>query len=214
MKLAVQCDFDGTIIEGEIRNLLLEEFADGNWREIVDAFYNGEISVKDCMKQCFSMVKTDEKTLREFILRSDLIKVRGGFIELYSYCKQKGYHFVIVSNGLNFYIDAILYDLGLRNIEVFAAQNQFSPDGMITKYIGPNGDEPETDFKEAFTELLEKQGYRVVCIGDSISDIFTAKRASHVFATGNLCSYCRKENLNYISFETFHDVIRGFKAIL
>ena len=99
MEYAIQCDFDGTIVEGEISILLLEEFADGNWKEIDDAFYNGEISVKDCTKQCFSMIKDNEKTLQEFIVRSDHIKVRDGFIELCNYCFQKGLYFVIVAVG-------------------------------------------------------------------------------------------------------------------
>ena len=214
MKTAVQCDFDGTIIEGEASILLLDEFADGNWREIDDEFYSGQKSVIDCSKECFSMIKADEKTLTEFVLSSGRIKVRDGFVEFYNYCTQKGYYFIIVSNGLIFYIEAILHELGISNIEVFAGQNQFSPDGMDVKYISPNGAEAETDFKEAYTELLEKQGYRVVCIGDSVSDIFTARRASHIFATGDLRDHCRKENLGFIPFETFHDVIRGLEDIL
>lgn len=213
MKIAIQCDFDGTIVKGEVSILLLDAFADGNWREIDDAFYNGEISVKDCTKQCFSMVKADEKTLKEFVLRCDRIKVRGGFVELCNYCQQKGCHFVVVSNGLTFYIDVILKDLGVRNIEVFAAQNQFSSDGMKIKYTGPDGYEPETDFKEACTKYLQKQGYIVICIGDSVSDIFTARRANYIFATGALRDHCRKENLEFMPFETFNDVIKGLETI-
>ena len=213
MKLAVQCDFDGTVIEVETSIILLEEFAEGNWKEIDDAFYAGRISVRDCTKQCFSMIKADKKTLEEFVLMSDRIKVRDGFIDFCNYCRQEGYYLVIVSNGLTFYIDAILNDLGVNNIEVFAAQNQFNPEGMKIEFSGPNGDEPETDFKQAYTELLKKQGYNVVCIGDSITDIYTARRADYIFATGNLREICRREDLEYTPFNTFYDVINSLKNL-
>ena len=213
MKTAIQCDFDGTVIEGEISILLLDEFADGNWREIDDAFYNGQISIADCSKKCFSMIKADEKTLKEFVLESVNITVRDGFVELCNYCTQRGHYFVIVSNGLTFYIEAILNDIGISNIGIFAGQNQFDPGGMEVKYVGPDGVEPESDFKEACTKMLKRQGYSVICIGDSISDIYTARRASHIFATGNLREICRQENLEYIPFSDFHDVINGLKNL-
>ncbi len=213
MKTAIQCDFDGTVVEEEISVLLLEEFADGNWKEIDDAYYDGKITIKDCTKRIFSMIKADEKTLADFVLRSDRIKVRGGFVDLCNYCKHKGYYFTIVSNGLRFYIEAIINDLGISNVDIFAAQNHFNPGGMEVEFIGPDGNDSETDFKEAFTNILKKQGYRVFCIGDSISDIYTARRADTVFAAGSLQEICQKERLEYIPFNDFHDVTNSLKRL-
>jgi 2-hydroxy-3-keto-5-methylthiopentenyl-1-phosphate phosphatase len=58
------------------------------------------------------------------------VKVRVGLQELVDYCLRRGFRLVIVSNGLGFYIGAVLKELGLKNIEVHAAQACFHPEGM------------------------------------------------------------------------------------
>ena len=84
---------------------------------------------------------------------------------------------------------------------------------LLDKYAGPDGKETRSDFKEEYTRFLEKKGYRVVCLGDSVSDIFTARRAYRVFATGALPARCRRENIAFIPFDDFRDVIRGLKTL-
>jgi 2-hydroxy-3-keto-5-methylthiopentenyl-1-phosphate phosphatase len=213
LNIAVQSDFDGTITEGEISHLLLNEFARGNWRDIVREFEIGRMPVAECMKKCFSMVKADESKIKDFLLNNSRVKIRRGFAELYEYCQKKGFYFIVVSNGLIFYIEAILDKLGLKNIQVIAARSQSGPEGMKIDYIGPDGVETDSDFKEEYTRFLEKKGYDVVCLGDSISDVLTARRAYRVFATGTLPRYCRRDNITFTPFKDFHDVIRGLETI-
>ncbi|OGO31030.1 MAG: hypothetical protein A2Z29_08140 [Chloroflexi bacterium RBG_16_56_11] len=213
MPITVQCDFDGTITEGEVSHLLLDRFAEGDWRREVKLFESGEISVATCMKRAFAMVKADESTITNFILNSDRWKFRPGFNGLYDYCLKKGFRFVIVSNGLTFYIKAILGSIGVDDIEIIAARSRSSSRGMLLQYPGPDGRETDSDFKEEYTRYLEKQGYRVVCLGDSISDIFTARRAYRVFATGALREHCRREKIAFTPFKDFGEVVRGLEKL-
>jgi 2-hydroxy-3-keto-5-methylthiopentenyl-1-phosphate phosphatase len=152
------------------------------------------------------MVKADKHKLLEALKGN--VKVRAGFHELVSYCLGKGFRLVIVSNGLEFYIRAVLKDLRLRNIEVYAAQASFHPEGMKVQYVGPDGKRLEDSFKEAYTQAFLKLGYRVIYIGNGDSDVAPAKYAHHVFATGDLLAYCRENNLKYKLFETFLDVVK------
>ena len=214
MKIAVQCDFDGTVTVEEVSNLLLYEFTDGDWRKIVDDFYKGRMTVIECMERCFAMIKADKNAMIDFILQNDHIKIRPGFQDFHKYCREKDLYFVIVSNGIKFYIDAIMKNMGLNDVEVNAAENEFTPEGMRITYNCPGMNKKETDFKESYTRLFVKQGYNVICIGDSVSDIFTARRASHVFATDALRRHCREEGLDYIPFDTFYDVIEGLEKII
>jgi 2-hydroxy-3-keto-5-methylthiopentenyl-1-phosphate phosphatase len=151
------------------------------------------------------MIKADERTLLASLKGE--VKVRAGFHELVNYCQGKCFRLVIVSNGLDFYIRAVLKDLGLGEAEVHAAQASFHPEGMEVQYVGPDGKRRDDGFKEAYIKSFLKLGYRVVYVGNGDSDVAPAKFAHHVFATGDLLAYCRDINLKCRPFETFLEVV-------
>ncbi len=213
MKTIVQCDFDGTITEKDASFLLLDAFADGNWRQVLEEYIEGKITVGAFNTRAFAMIKADKKTLLDFMFKSGQIKIRPGFQELLAYCSKNNWEFVIISNGLQFYIEAILQNAGINNIEVFAAQNRFKTDGVEVKYIGPDGNQLAGGFKEAYTELFLDRGYRVIYAGNGISDIYPARKAHHVFATGELLKGCRETNLNCTPFDDLNDIIRGLELL-
>ena len=205
MKTLVQCDFDGTVTEEDTSFFLLDAFAQGDWRRLLREYKEHKISVGEFNTKAFAMVKADKPTLLGTL--KGKIKVRDGFHELVNYCRRRGFRLVIVSNGLDFYIEATLKDLGLENIEVHAAQASFHPEGMEVQYMGPDGKRLEDGFKEAYTKSFLKLGCTVIYIGNGDSDVAPAKYAHHVFATGELLAYCRENNLNYKPFENFIDVV-------
>jgi 2-hydroxy-3-keto-5-methylthiopentenyl-1-phosphate phosphatase len=213
MKFAVQCDFDGTITEEDVSYLILDTFADANWRQILEDYMEGKIPVGTFSIKAFATVKADLQTLTDFVLKNNRVRIRPGFVELLQYCSRKNVKFVIVSNGLSFYIDVILENMGIKGIEVFAAQNQFSPEGMQVEYIGPDGSQMEAGFKEAYTELLVKRGYSVIYVGNGISDIYPAKWARNIFATGDLLERCLEEKLECTPFNDLNDVVRGLETL-
>jgi 2-hydroxy-3-keto-5-methylthiopentenyl-1-phosphate phosphatase len=206
MKNLVQCDFDGTVTEEDTSFFLLDAFAQGDWRRLLREYKEHRISVGEFNTKAFAMVKADKPTLLG-ALKGE-VKVRAGLHELVNYCLGKGFRLVIVSNGLDFYIKAVLKELALENIEVHAAQASFHPEGMKVQYVGPDGKRLEDGFKEAYTQSFLKLGYRVIYVGNGDSDVAPAKYAHHVFATGELLAYCRENNLKYKPFENFLDVVR------
>jgi 2-hydroxy-3-keto-5-methylthiopentenyl-1-phosphate phosphatase len=213
MKIAVQCDFDGTVTERDVSFLLLDTYVGSKWRELWQEYTAGRIPVGTFNKKVFAMVKADRQTMTALVLNSDQVRIRPGFKELLDYCSRKGFGFSIISNGLTFYIEAILENLGINGIEIFAAQNQFSPEGMSVEYIGPDGTSLEDGFKESYTELMTRRGYSVVYLGNGVSDIYPARRAIKVFATGDLLERCREEKLECTPFNDFHDVIRELEGL-
>ena len=213
MKTIVQCDFDGTITRKDVSFLLLDTFADGNWRQLLNEYREGKISVGFFNTKAFTMVKADEQTLLDFIFMKNKVEIRAGFTELLTYCSKKDFKFVIVSNGLDFYIEAILRALGVENIEVFAAQTQFSPEGLEVKYIGPDGSQLEGSFKDAYTELFLRRGYRIIYVGNGVSDISPARQSHHIFATGDLLAFYKEKNLNCTPFDDLNDVVRGLELL-
>ncbi|MEE8618500.1 MAG: MtnX-like HAD-IB family phosphatase [Dehalococcoidales bacterium] len=212
-KTIVQCDFDGTITEKDVSFLLLDAFADGNWRQLLEDYRGGKITVGAFNRGAFAMVKADKQTLRDFIFAKKEVEIRTGFNELLSYCSKKSFKFVIVSNGLDFYIEAVLKDVSIDNIEIYAAQTQFTSDGLKVKYTGPDGRQLKDNFKDAYTELFLGRGYRVVYIGNGISDFSPAKQAHHIFATSDLLTYCKEKNLSCTPFADLNDVVRGLELL-
>ncbi|MDP6043407.1 MAG: MtnX-like HAD-IB family phosphatase [Dehalococcoidales bacterium] len=211
-KTIVQSDFDSTIAEEDVSFMLLDAFTDGGWRQILEEYREGRIPVGVFSDRTFGMVQADERTLLDFVFQSG-VKVRSGFRELLDYCANQGFEFVVVSNGLDFYIEAILKDLGIKNIDIFAAQTEFHPEGLVTRYIGPDGRQLQDGFKKAYTELFLDRGYRVVYVGDGNSDCIPASRAHHIFARDDLLAYCRKKNVNYTPFDDLSDVVRGLELL-
>ena len=209
MTTLVQCDFDGTVTEEDTSFFLLDAFAQGDWRRLLREYKEHKISVGEFNTKAFAMVKADKPALLE-ALKGE-VKVRAGFHELVNYCLKKGLRLVIVSNGLDFYIKAVLKNLGLDNIEVHAAQASFYPEGMKVQYVGPDGKRLDDGVKETYTQAFLKLGYRVIYVGNGDSDVAPAKYAHHVFATGELLAYCRENNLNYKPFENFLDVVRDLE---
>jgi 2-hydroxy-3-keto-5-methylthiopentenyl-1-phosphate phosphatase len=211
MKSMVQCDFDGTITEEDISFLLLDAFAQGDWRRLLRKYQERKISVGEFNTRAFAMVKADKDGLLGAL--EGRVKVRAGFRELVDYCRQQGFRLVIVSNGVDFYINAILKDLELGDLEVHAAQASFHPAGMKVQYVGPDGKRLEDGFKEAYIQSFLKLGYSVIYIGNGDSDLAPAKHAHHVFARGDLLACTKKNNLHCRPFEDFGDVVRDLKQM-
>jgi len=209
MRTLVQCDFDGTITQEDISFLLLDSFTSEDWRPLLAEYRQGKISVGLFNIRAFAMIRADEQTLVKFVKHE--AETRAGFCELLDYCLKKDYQFVVVSNGLDFYINAILEDIGVKNIEVFAAQARFSSRGIEAKYIGPGGNAVLDNFKEEYIRSFLRRDYRVVYIGNGISDISPARLAHRIFATGEMLTCCREMNLDCTPFNDLNDVVRGLE---
>ncbi len=190
---------------------ILDEYADNSWRVWEEKYHRNEITVAEFNTGVFSMVKEDKETLTAYARRHS--QLRPGFQELLDFCKKKGIEFIIVSNGLDFYIETVLTDLGLNNIKTFAGKSEFDHNGVTVRYIGPSGREMMSGFKEAYTQLYIKQGYRIVYIGNGISDIPAARLSYRVFAREDLLAHCSEAKLNCIPFDDLNDVVKGLADI-
>jgi len=211
IKILVQCDFDGTITEEDVSFLILDAFADGNWRKLLEDYREGRISVGSFNTRAFNMVKVDKEKLQEFV--KEKVRIRDGLPELLELCRSKGFRFVIVSNGLEFYINTILKTLGIDDIEVFAAKAVFDPSGIKASYIGPDGSELQDDFKEAYMRHFLGDNYSIIYIGNGASDIPSARLANHIFATDTMLAACRQMNIECTPFNSLNDIAEEIELL-
>ena len=206
MKTLLQCDFDGTLTEEDVGFMLLQLYGNGYWKKLLEDYKAQRISVDEFNTAVFAMIRADRQTLVDAARKNAV--VRAGLKELVSYCRQKDYRLVIVSNGLEFYIQTILEDMGLAELEFHAAKTEFHPDGLKVKYIGLDGRRSEDGLKEAYIKSYRNEGYRVIYLGDGDSDIYAARHAHQVIARDYLLSYCSEHGINAVPFEDLHDVIK------
>jgi len=205
-KTLVQCDFDGTITEEDVSFLMLDAFADGDWRRIFREYEEERISVGHFNKKAFAMVKVGRESLLRLIRGK--MRVREGFQEMVACCHRKGFRFVVVSNGLDFYIREVLGGIGMADIEVLAAKTRFHDEGLDVQYIGPDGNPLDDGFKEAHVDSFLGEGYRIIYMGNGTSDILPARRCHYVFATDALLDHCRQLNLDCTPFTDFNEVVK------
>ena len=209
-KTIIQCDFDGTITEEDASFYLLDAYAEGDWRSILQQYKEGRITVGEFNTRAFAMIRQDEATLLSKL--EEHVRIRPGFRQLIDYCAYRGFRFVIVSNGLQFYIEAILRALGIKGIEVRAATNKFQTDGVQVQYVAPDGTVLQDGFKEAYTKLFLGQGYRVIYVGNGTSDSYASRHADLVFATGDLLTYYQRHELQCIPFDDLTEVVNALAS--
>ena len=210
-KTLVQCDFDGTITEEDVSFMMLDAYANGDWRQLFREYQEGRITVGRFNTDAFAMVRADKGSLLRVFKNN--IEIRPAFEDLVDYCCNRDFRFVVVSNGLDFYIKEVLSDIGLADIEVFSARTSFETGGIRVQYIGPDGNHLEKDFKAAYVDSFLREGYRVIYIGNGTSDITPAGKCSHIFATGALLDHYKQKDIDYTAFTDFDQVIKGLQLL-
>ena len=182
--LTVQCDFDDTVTTCNVSQLALEAFASPGWREEERRYLAGEISVEEGNKRQFALLRVDREVVEDFVLKK--VEVRPGFVPFVEYCRESGKRLVVVSNGVDMYIEPVLWSLGLSDIEVHCARSSVGRRGSELAYTDPSGRDRRHWFKLSWLQHLKEQGGALVYIGDGKSDIEAASQADHVIARNTL----------------------------
>ncbi|MCX6003465.1 MAG: MtnX-like HAD-IB family phosphatase [Chloroflexi bacterium] len=209
-RVLIQCDFDGTVTEKDVSFMLLDAFANGDWRSVNKQYADGKITVGQFNEQAFNMVKAGKKVMLDYI--KNRASLRNGFKDFVNLCDNMGFRLVIVSNGLDFYIKQILKDNALTDIEFHAAETHFLPHGLKVKYIGPDGSAVDREFKDEYVKLYLNEGYHLVYIGNGTSDLHPARLCHHIFATDSLLKNCQRHFVACTPFTDFTEITNILKS--
>ncbi|MFW9997572.1 MAG: HAD-IB family phosphatase [Candidatus Odinarchaeota archaeon] len=213
MNIAVLCDFDGTIAETDITDAVFDKFVCGNWRIFNEQLDRDEISLEQCMKVQFSMIKASKSAiLKEVELTTAF---RPGFEELVHFCNGNHLPFEIVSAGLDFVINHLLEIRGLSDkIRVHAAKTKFIDDGIAMGSMELRH-KKSIDFKDDLVNYYKDKGYFVLFIGDGMSDKAAVRSADLVFVIkgSRLAEFCKTEGINHQEMSDFQEVIAKIKKM-
>jgi len=212
--MKILCDFDGTAAANDVGNVLFRKFAGDGCFDIIQLWKDGEISSKECLLRECEIARVTRTELEQFC---DIQDMSPFFTEFLAYCQSSGIPIDIVSDGLDFYVNRILTNHGLNAaVDFYANKLQFLKNGGITvefpyfKY----GCGRCANCKGYHVKRAKAAGYKVVYIGDGLSDRCGADAADIVFArTGrDLENYCDEQQLPHHKFNDFSDVLEVLKT--
>jgi len=209
--MIIQCDFDGTIIKNNLSVLIREKYACSDWQKIDSDYLHGRITVEQSNKLQFALIKEPKERLQAFVRQH--IELRPGFVEFIRYCQESAIPFAIVSSGLDFYIEPVLVEIGMPDLELHCGRTSFSRGGIDVAYYDPVGNIVSEGFKKKYLIWLKERGTNIIYLGDGLSDLEAARQADHVFATGHLLDLLDTYSIERSAFSDFYDLQRQIRLL-
>jgi 2-hydroxy-3-keto-5-methylthiopentenyl-1-phosphate phosphatase len=210
-KIAVLSDFDGTITTINVLNSLYGKFAAPSYKETLERWNRGEISTMEEIETVFATISASCTEMESFL---DTVELDPGFLSLLKYCLETGIKFVIVSDGLVWYIEYILRHQEIQEVSVYACEIHFEGGGYHFSYPWFDPSTPlRSVSKSTIVRDYQSWGYKVVFIGDGVSDYEAAQVADIVYARDVLLEYTKDHGIQALEFSNMGDIIGDLKKL-
>jgi 2-hydroxy-3-keto-5-methylthiopentenyl-1-phosphate phosphatase len=218
MTVRVFVDFDGTITRFDVGDTLFERFGGTACTDAVHRYEKGEISAVECFrKECAACGDVPLPELEAFL---DSQEIDTTFREFLDFCRSRSCECVILSDGMNYYIERILrrHDLNvsfqsntLTLVPVEGTRNvRFVPSFPFTD---ETCDRCAACKRNHMLSVSADEDI-IVYVGEGYSDRCPARYADVVFAKDHLLEYCRQESIPFYEYHTFADVRRKLESLL
>ncbi len=214
----VICDFDGTITQKDVGLFVIEALDLQEAWDIEMRWRRGEISSMECLSEQWNLVQLPASELLSLIDTVPLDPDFPSFVEL---CQQRGAGLVVVSDGLDLYVDRLLRQMGMEPCagqQVLEGQGNCLP--RFTNHAEFTAEGVKISFphrsnlcarcgncKTTHLFTLRRHFRRTIYIGDAHSDQCPARYADIVLAKRHLTEFCRQHRLPHIVFDSFSEVI-------
>ncbi|MHA2357748.1 MAG: MtnX-like HAD-IB family phosphatase [Candidatus Heimdallarchaeaceae archaeon] len=186
MQIAICCDFDGTITLMDTGKLLLTKLTDKDWQYYDKLVINGDIGTREALIHQWGMI--EETSMGEIFKYVDQIKIDPTFKQFFNWVKKEDFRFVIISDGFETYINRILenHSITSSNFDIKANDMHLENRKIILDFLTAECEHDCANCKYSQVKELKDQGYRIIYIGDGLSDIFPARNlADIIFAKEN-----------------------------
>ncbi len=200
----VICDFDGTIIDCDSVDKIIEEYSiNKNWISYEKLWKNEEIDEYICLKNQAESIRINDFDFKYF---TSNLKLRHGFIDFVNFCNENGISLIIVSDGFMKIISNVLVINNL-DLPVIANDIKFIADYRIT--FNPKDrlicEKEKLIYlhKDDVVKQIKKNCNKLVYIGDGNSDIKSIGHADIIFARSSLEKYCKKNNIPFFELLIF-----------
>ena len=208
-RLAVFCDFDGTITEPDTLRFLTENVGGGVplFEEIGRQLRAGKIGIRKGVAWEVGSVRIPFAEAVP-LLRAG-VTIDPGFAPLAAWCRARTIPLTILSAGLGEIVDAMLSPDTLAGVEVLANALRPGTWEVVFRDESDHGHD-----KSVAIKVARDAGRRTVFIGDGISDWAPAEVADEVFAKRgrSLVEHCRRRGIACVEYESLADVLEHLEA--
>lgn len=211
-KALVISDFDGTICAVDVGNEVLSRFSQKSWDDIDREVVKKSLGSREAYRKIAPLITVNPDCLREYVLKRS--RIDPYFTGFYRLAKKKGVDVKIVSDGLDFYIRAIMEKNRLGEIEFFSNAVLFGQNDSLT-FGFPQANELCGRCGTCKNKILNDHRLmyeKIIYIGDGHSDICPSRCADLVFAKDVLLRTCEEEGTkNYRPFHDFGEITKYLK---
>jgi 2-hydroxy-3-keto-5-methylthiopentenyl-1-phosphate phosphatase len=210
---AIVCDFDGTALTEDLGDRVALHFAgEASYAAAEREYRAGAYPFSVLLSRIFAPITASAAEIAAFARANAVL--RPGFERFVGACHAAGRPFLVVSAGLDAYIEPVLERLpaALRgHVEVRANRARPGPGGLEVAFDGP-----DCGFcgscKGNVVRELQAAGHKVLVCGDGTGDRHAADAADAVFARrgSSLARYCEARAIPHQPFDTFDDVMERF----
>jgi 2-hydroxy-3-keto-5-methylthiopentenyl-1-phosphate phosphatase len=206
------CDFDGTIAEVDVGYKVLSAFSVTGNDDLEELWNTRKIGARECLKLEVQRIESTREQMLAYVDQFSLDKTFTKFVE---FAEEQGRRIIVLSDGLDFYIERLLSTHGLERLEVHTNRAVFNGAKLTVEFPYDEGCGVCGSCKAArIRDIKTQEGFKgtIVFIGDGYSDICAIAETDALFATGDLQKYCVEENIKHTAFETFADIGRALFA--
>jgi 2-hydroxy-3-keto-5-methylthiopentenyl-1-phosphate phosphatase len=210
-------DFDGTITERDVIVMIMERFAPPVWRDIVDNILKHRtVSIRDGVAQLFDLIPSRLKPdILEFVGQN--VRLRPGFDRVLNVCQRHDIPFLVVSGGLDFFIEPVLAPYR-DQLQIFCNGSDFS--GERIKLTMPHLDESCAPCgqcaccKIAVMDRYPKDDFFRITVGDSLTDRAMSLASDWAFARHQLPAILDEAGAAYTTYDDFNDIANVLEPFL
>ncbi|MCL2222636.1 MAG: MtnX-like HAD-IB family phosphatase [Oscillospiraceae bacterium] len=203
-------DFDGTITIEDSTVELVNNCGNAENDRIEVDFIAGTLSNRDAMAQHFEALKISLADFTDFIKAN--INIDPTFDTFLMETGRLGVSLNIVSAGYCQTVETVLGDKRLQGVDIYANVLAGEPyvksisataEPACDKAFGPCGNCK----RDCMRAIRHKSGKKLIFIGDGLTDRCAASEADLFFAKDALARYCNEQNLPYIPYKNFNDIL-------
>ncbi|MEC0228173.1 MtnX-like HAD-IB family phosphatase [Paenibacillus alba] len=213
-KIAVVTDFDGTLMEQDVGDVLMEELGIVHAPQVMEAsqlFREKKVGSLAWIEAAYPLLASRQLEVDQ-LLKS--VHLRDGALEFLDFCEQKEVPVTVLSDGMQYYIEQILRSQQVQVTKVIGNPITYSAAGQFQ--FGVQNTNPACQWcgccKASVVKQMKADGWLIMYIGDGSSDYYGSAFADWIFARASLANYLREEGTAYYPFETFHDILAILRA--
>ena len=205
-KIIFLIDFDITISKKDSTDVLLETHNPEYRKKLREQYKNGYVTLREFV---ISGLQSLNITKEEYIKTlQDKVDIDESFIDFI----KSGADFRIVSAGTKLNIQGTLWKYGIKLNDDKNISNDISFDGNRIKITNPFLDKEMyygVDKKEA-VENFQRQGYKVIFVGDGPSDYRAVEVADFSFIRKNTraVNFCLEKKIDFLEFDNFNEILK------